>query len=58
MIDGELQVKCAGLPANCHAQVTFENFDYGTTYTGKLKPKTVEGGVILEETTYNLGRKV
>lgn len=57
VIDGELQIKCAGLPANCHAQVTFENFEYGTVYTGKLTPKTVEGGVILEETTYNLGKK-
>lgn len=57
VIDGELQVKCAGLPASCHSQVTFENFDYDTIYKGKLQPKTVEGGVILTETTYKLGQK-
>lgn len=53
-IDGELKVTCAGLPADSHKYVTFENFEYGAEYGGKLVPKTVEGGVILTETTYKL----
>lgn len=53
-IDGELKVTCAGLPADSHKYVTFENFEYGAEYGGKLVPKTVEGGVILSETTYKL----
>lgn len=53
-IDCELKVTCAGLPADSHKYVTFENFEYGMEYGGKLVPKTVEGGVILTETTYKL----
>lgn len=53
-IDGKLKVTCAGLPVDSHKYVTFENFEYGTEYGGKLVPKTVEGGVILTETSYKL----
>ncbi len=52
----QLMVTCAGLPARCYSQVTFENFDYDTVYTGKLTPKRVPGGVVLEETTFKLKR--
>ncbi len=54
MIDGELQVKCAGLPKECHKFVTFDNFEIGAEYAGKLIPKTVSGGVILTETKYKM----
>lgn len=51
-----LHVTCAGLPAKCYKQVTFENFDYDMEYTGKLTPKRVKGGVVLEDTTFKLKR--
>lgn len=54
IIDGKLKVTCAGLPRDCHKYVTFENFEIGAEYDGKLVPKTVEGGVILTETKYKL----
>lgn len=54
---GMLKVTCAGLPHNAHKFVTFDNFEYGAEYPGKLIPKIVPGGTILEETTYKLNRK-
>lgn len=40
--------KCiAGLPEKCRDQVDFNNFEHGATYVGKLKPESVEGGVVL-----------
>lgn len=53
-INGKLCVTCAGLPAYCHTQVTWENFKHGAVYYGKLRPKTVKGGIILKETTFNI----
>lgn len=53
-INGKLCVTCAGLPAHCHSQVTWENFKRGAVYYGKLRPKTVKGGIILKETTFNI----
>ena len=53
-INGKLCVTCAGLPAYCHSQVTWENFKHGAVYYGKLRPKTVKGGIILKETTFNI----
>lgn len=52
--NNELIITCAGLPSSCYDQVTFDNFVTGTQYTGKLLQKQVVGGVILEETTFNL----
>lgn len=49
-----LDVKCCGLPASCHNQVTWENFHPGMIYTGKLQHHTVQGGVILRETIFTL----
>lgn len=49
---GELvynKVTVAGLPANCHSQVNFDNFNIGVVYTGKLRPKMTPNGQILEE---------
>lgn len=50
--DGKLIVKCCGLPDKAKKQVTFDNFRIGALYTGKLARKTIEGGVILNETTF------
>lgn len=49
-----LKVTCAGLPKKCHDQVTWENFEEGVVYEGKLTPKRVEGGTILRETTFEI----
>ena len=46
-IDGIKTVHVAGMPVNLHEQVTFDNFDLGTTYHGKLYQKRVKGGIVL-----------
>lgn len=53
-IDGQLNVTCAGMPKQCHEAVTWENFHPGAVYHGKLLPKTVPGGIILEETDFTI----
>lgn len=53
-IDGKICVTCAGLPAGVHDQVTFENFTEEAVYTGKLRPVTVRGGTVLEETNFTI----
>ena len=52
--DGELLITCAGLPAKCYEQVTYDNFKTGQIYTGKLMLTQTEGGAVLIETTFNL----
>ena len=54
--DYELKVTVAGMPASCHNQVTFKNFNIGATYTGKLQPKLVKGGVILRDVDFTIKR--
>lgn len=49
-----LKITCAGMPKACHAQVTWENFKEGATYTGKLQPKNVKGGVVLTPTEFTI----
>ena len=46
-IDGKIVVHVSGMPANLHDQVTFENFNLGAVYHGKLYSKHVEGGIVL-----------
>ena len=50
----ELKVTVAGMPTNCHNQVTFKNFKIGATYTGKLQPKIVKGGTILNDVDFTI----
>ena len=45
--DGKLDVKCAGMPAYLHGQVTLDNFEIGAIYMGKLYQKRVPGGIVL-----------
>jgi hypothetical protein len=47
-------VTCAGLPENCHSQVTWDNFHIGATYKGKLTPKHVKGGIVLVPSTFKI----
>ena len=53
-INGKLNVKCAGMPDNVKEKVTFENFHIGSKFHGKLQPKHVPGGVVLEETDFTI----
>ena len=50
----EPEVKCAGMPDNCKSFVTYDNFNYGAEFEGKLMPKRIKGGVVLRETTYQI----
>lgn len=51
-----LKITCAGLPADCYNQVTFDNFNENLKITGKLVYKHVVGGVKLVETTFKIGQ--
>lgn len=52
--EGEIDVKCSGLPAKCKDQVTFDNFRVGSKYFGKLNSKHVLGGVVLREGYFHM----
>lgn len=49
-----LEIHVAGMPKRCHPQVTFENFEIGATYQGKLYRRIVPGGVILYEGDFKI----
>jgi len=50
----ELKVTVAGMPTECHSQVTFKNFKIGASYKGKKQPKIVPGGVVLKEVDFTI----
>lgn len=50
----KLKITVAGMPSQCHNQVTFRNFKIGATYTGKIQPKIVPGGVILKDVDFTI----
>lgn len=47
-------VTCAGMNDEIKKQVTYKNFTIDNIYNGKLRPKRVKGGVILEKTTFKI----
>lgn len=49
-----LNVKCAGMNDSIKEKVTFDNFKVGFSETGKLTPKNVKGGVVLQETEFTI----
>lgn len=49
-----LNVKCAGMNDAIKEKVTWNNFKVGFSETGKLTPKNVKGGVVLEETEFTI----
>lgn len=53
-VDGVDKVTCAGMTENVKAQVTYENFCSGSTFTGKLMPRRYNGGIVLEPTTFTI----
>ena len=50
----EMKITVAGMPTECHKQVTFKNFKIGASYQGKKLPKNVKGGVILEDVEFTI----
>lgn len=50
----ELKITVAGMPKNCYQYVTFENFNIGASYKGKMQPKNVKGGVVLADVEFTL----
>lgn len=52
--DGKYNTHIAGLPETIADRVTYDDFLQGTVFTGKLMPKRVPGGIVLEETTFAL----
>lgn len=49
-----LKVTCSGLPSNLHRFVSIDTFGIGLKIDGKLRPKQVPGGCILEKTTFEI----
>lgn len=52
--NGKLEITCAGMPSTCYDQVTWDNFDKGSVYGGKLMPKHVPGGIVLVEKEFTI----
>lgn len=53
-----LQCTCAGLPDRAKINVRWNNFHYGQTYHGKLRPSHTPGGIVLEETTFQIRSRI
>lgn len=49
-----LEVKCAGMPDKVKEKVTWDNFHVGFKEWGKLRPKHVKGGIVLEDGTFEM----
>ncbi len=49
-------IHVAGMPTNCHKDVTIDNFDFGSEYNGKLYTKRVKGGIVLVEDKMQIRR--
>lgn len=49
-----LNITCAGMPQQCYQYVTWENFHEGSTYSGKLQPKHVKGGIVLKDIDFTI----
>lgn len=50
----ETKVTCAGMPDNVKALVTYDNFEPGHSFEGKLLPRRHPGGVVLEATYFTI----
>lgn len=49
-----LKVTCAGLPRSSYKFVTFDNFQPGQVYSGKMQMKHVSGGIILKDIDFSI----
>lgn len=52
--DSIINIVCAGMPKGCYKNVTWENFDYGSVFNGKLGAKHTDGGIVLVDTTFTI----
>lgn len=52
--DGEYEVHIAGLPRKIAKQVTFDDLLKEKRFEGKLQPKRVPGGIVLEDVGFTL----
>ena len=52
--DGEYKVAFAGLPEAVSSTLTFDDLADGKILHGKLSPRSVPGGVVLEDVPYTL----
>jgi hypothetical protein len=48
------EVKCAGMPDKVKQHVTYDNFKIGFTSKGKLLPKHVKGGIVLQDSYFTI----
>ena len=48
------KITVAGMPSECYEQVNFSNFKIGANYSGKLQPRDVKGGVVLESVDFTI----
>lgn len=49
-----LKITCAGMPEQCYQYVTWENFQEGQSFSGKLQPKHVQGGIVLKDIEFTI----
>lgn len=54
---GKVNIKIAGCPQKVKDKITIETFKFGNTFSGKLLPKTVNGGVVLRDTEFTIKRR-
>lgn len=54
LADGSYKVAAAGLPQQESEKLTFDDLTDGKVITGKLAPRSVPGGVVLEDVPYTI----
>ena len=54
VINGELNITCAGMPKGCYSGVTWENFTAGSSFAGKLQHTHVAGGIVLKDIDFTI----
>lgn len=52
--NGDIEVKCAGASPEVKKGMTFDNFNVGSTFEGKLLPKQIKGGCVLSKTYFTI----
>ena len=55
LADGSYVTHVAGLPEKIAHQLTFEDFSNGKRFAGKLVPRRVPGGIVLEDVGFTFG---
>lgn len=56
-IDGKVEAHVAGLPRKLLGSMRVEDLVIGAKFSGKLVPKRVPGGIILEATAFEIGER-